>query len=373
MRGHGRNNSVPSPGLDALATAASMSPTQPSAGFGALQQQTYSDFGLRNKPLETGLDQYGQSARTLSALPPPTAPMPPTPTAPMPSTLQDLQPPPSLPAYESNIPSFGGASNEDETKGGEEASQADSQIAELSLSAPQTLADSALPPIQGEQVQVKTEMPEHTPAAPQNGLDQLRESAQLGAGTGLGLTLPDVSIEMPAPQTVSDIKTDPSNAASPAPTDEQAGTSSKKQKPPPKRKRAPPKKGTASTVKPPAKKRKVDSESIDDSPSGQRVGTPATSRASMTPAPKNRNQTSATPTPRSSSVANGQEDEDYEDDDQLFCICRKPDDHRMMIGCDGPCDDWFHLNCVSMNEEKVALISKWYCRLISALESVTGC
>ena len=131
---------------------------------------------------------------------------------------------------------------------------------------------------------------------------------------------------------------------------------------PPVKKRPPPKKGTA--TKPPAnKKRKIEADSANDSPSGPRSGTPATSRASNTPAPKGRKGQSATPT-RSSSVLNGKDvdEDDEEDDDQLYCICRKPDDHSVMIGCEGPCEDWFHTRCVGMNEEKMKLVYKWYCK-----------
>ena len=125
------------------------------------------------------------------------------------------------------------------------------------------------------------------------------------------------------------------------------------------RKRPAPKKGMAS--KPAAKKRKLETGSGNGTPLGQRTGIPATRRVSGTPAPKNRKQTSATPT-RSSSVAIGvKEDEDNDTDNKLFCVCRGPDDHSMIIGCDGPSEDWFYTRCVEMNAEKVELIFKWYC------------
>ena len=145
--------------------------------------------------------------------------------------------------------------------------------------------------------------------------------------------------------------------ASPPPTSQNGDSSALPVKPkvgPPK-KRAAPRKGTA--VKPPSKKRKIETESGKASP---RTGTPATSRASGTPVPKKGKQESATPT-RSSSVANPEDDDD-DGELELFCICRKPDDHTVMIGCDGPCEDWFHTRCVNMTNEKVALISKWYCK-----------
>ena len=128
------------------------------------------------------------------------------------------------------------------------------------------------------------------------------------------------------------------------------------------KKRPGPKKGTAS--KPSGKKRKREDGSAAGSPSGARAGTPATSRASQTPVPKMLKGNSATPT-RSPSVINGNEEEDEEDDDmddtEVYCICRKPDDHSVMIACDGPCSDWFHTRCVQMSPEKVELIFKWYC------------
>lgn len=120
------------------------------------------------------------------------------------------------------------------------------------------------------------------------------------------------------------------------------------------------KKGTASTVKGSAKKRKTEPDSATGTPSVHRSGTPASSRASKTPAPRNRKQNSVTPA-RSSSIAVVNETEDDEDA-ELFCICRKPDDHTWMIACDGPCEDWFHGKCVNMNEKDGNLIDKYICK-----------
>lgn len=120
------------------------------------------------------------------------------------------------------------------------------------------------------------------------------------------------------------------------------------------------KKGTASTVKGSAKKRKIEPDSTTGTPSVHRSGTPASSRASKTPAPRNRKQNSVTPA-RSSSIAVVNETEDDEDA-ELFCICRKPDDHTWMIACDGPCEDWFHGKCVNMNEKDGNLIDKYICK-----------
>ncbi|KAF1986708.1 hypothetical protein K402DRAFT_393329 [Aulographum hederae CBS 113979] len=54
-------------------------------------------------------------------------------------------------------------------------------------------------------------------------------------------------------------------------------------------------------------------------------------------------------------------EEDEEPDGNLYCICRKPDNHSWMIACDGGCDDWFHGRCVDMREEDGNLIDKYIC------------
>ena len=133
------------------------------------------------------------------------------------------------------------------------------------------------------------------------------------------------------------------------------------------------KKGIASAIKrPSAKKRKLDPDSVDGTSISQRSGTPASSRASKTPVPRNRKQGSATPMQSSpapmSKDIDTNEDEDVDDDSELFCICRKPDDHTWMIGCDGGCEDWFHGRCVNMNERDGNLIDKYICMSFSLLE-----
>lgn len=151
------------------------------------------------------------------------------------------------------------------------------------------------------------------------------------------------------------------------PTNPQPAAASKK-RPAPKSDKKIEKKGTASAIKKPtAKKRKLDPESTDGTPISRRSGTPASSRASKTPAPRNRKQGSATPMqsspPPPSTMDEPNDDEDNDEDSELFCICRKPDDHTWMIACDGGCDDWFHGRCVAMNERDGNLIDKYICML----------
>lgn len=210
-----------------------------------------------------------------------------------------------------------------------------------------------LPEVQSGQVEVKAEIAENSLEMPKI---ERRPSKQEGEGSATPIKV----AASPAPGTVLNPK---EGASSPMPVNSSIGAPPKR-KGPPSKKRAAPKKGTASTVKPPAKKRKLNTDSIDGTPSTQRNGTPASRRASNTPVPRNRKQDSVTPA-RSSSVAYAPDDEEVseEEDTEAYCICRKPDDHTLMIGCDGPCEDWFHVRCVGMDSLKAKLIFKWYCKL----------
>lgn len=176
------------------------------------------------------------------------------------------------------------------------------------------------------------------------------------------------------PKTVADLRGDESYRASSADASTPSRSTPAASKPTPaSKKRTAPKssnkvdkKGTASTIKrPPGKKRRLESDSVDGTPPSQRSGTPNSSRASKTPAPRNRKQNSVTPAEGSpaptADEGNGDEDQDMDDDSELFCICRKPDDHTWMIGCDGGCEDWFHGRCVEMNERDGNLIDKYIC------------
>ena len=50
-----------------------------------------------------------------------------------------------------------------------------------------------------------------------------------------------------------------------------------------------------------------------------------------------------------------------DDSADVFCICRRPDNHKWMIACDGGCEDWFHGSCVHIKEEDGNLIDKYIC------------
>ncbi|KAL8969286.1 MAG: hypothetical protein Q9183_002073, partial [Haloplaca sp. 2 TL-2023] len=202
---------------------------------------------------------------------------------------------------------------------------------------------SNLPAKQSDQTEVKTEI---TDVAP----DLTSTSAQPPVGST------DLSSDARArvlAAEAAEVKAEPT----PAPTIDPPPNTALKPKPAPSRKRAAPKKGIANTVKPAAKKRKVDTaESIEKSSPRAHAGSPASRRASKTPAPKGRKKGSATPQ-RSPSIAA----DDDDDEDGVFCICRGPDNHTWMIACDGPCEDWFHGRCIGMTEKEGELIEKYYC------------
>ncbi|KAJ5410635.1 uncharacterized protein N7487_004994 [Penicillium crustosum] len=131
------------------------------------------------------------------------------------------------------------------------------------------------------------------------------------------------------------------------------------------------KKGTAK--KPATKKRKgndPDADSLD----GRRSNTPV-SRSSKTPAKKQNSVSIAgSPPPeekkkpqkkkkKGPKPAAAQEDDDSDsfDENAIFCICRRPDNHTWMIGCDGDCDDWYHGKCVNIDPRDADLIERYIC------------
>ncbi|KAL8772990.1 MAG: hypothetical protein Q9209_002010 [Squamulea sp. 1 TL-2023] len=196
-----------------------------------------------------------------------------------------------------------------------------SQIREASSGSFVAAQTSNVPTTQSEQVEVKTENTDVVP--------------NLTSSPPLPTYLPEPSAATKRDSEPSVIPMSDTTAQSPpAATPANDSFQGAMLKPPPAscRKRPASKKGTATTVKPAPKKRKVETaESVEKSSPIR--GTPTSSRASKTPAPRNRKRDSATPQ-RSSSVAKNDEDED---EDGVFCICRGPDNHTWMIACDGPC------------------------------------
>ncbi|KAK4934917.1 COMPASS (complex proteins associated with Set1p) component [Elasticomyces elasticus] len=89
-------------------------------------------------------------------------------------------------------------------------------------------------------------------------------------------------------------------------------------------------------------KKQTSTASVRSSP------TPASSRAGSLEVDSRSSSVAATPTSSN-------------DDGEVFCICRKGDNHTWMIACDGGCDEWFHGNCVNIRERDGDLIDKYIC------------
>lgn len=189
----------------------------------------------------------------------------------------------------------------------------------------------------------------------------------------------DITDEYPTPKKISNLKQEVKSRASSSErsspvTSTKPATSSKKTAPATK------KKGTA-TKKPAASKKRKRTDHDGDSVDGGRSNTPASSRASKTPAPKKHGSASVTGSPAPESkrkgpknvaVEEGEEDEDYSDANEVFCICRKPDNHTWMIACDGGCEDWFHGKCVNIDPRDADLIDKYICKYIQAVPFFYG-
>jgi COMPASS component SPP1 len=143
-------------------------------------------------------------------------------------------------------------------------------------------------------------------------------------------------------------------------------------KPAPSKKRPAPssapavkKKGTATAKKPAPKKRKLDTEddvSVRSVTPTSRSAKPATSKSGKKGSQSGTPVAGSSPAPDHASQAHPTDDEaESSDDNNLYCICRKPDNHRWMIGCDGGCEDWFHGSCVDMNQADEDLVDKFIC------------
>ncbi|KAK5135472.1 hypothetical protein LTR08_005260 [Meristemomyces frigidus] len=128
----------------------------------------------------------------------------------------------------------------------------------------------------------------------------------------------------------------------------------------------PAKKGTASAHRraPPSKKRKLEVKR-SEMPSSRtsksaalKVGSSKGTPANSSPAPSNRSYSAE---PNEQPDDDDEEPEDGDGDENVYCLCRKPDNGTFMIGCDGTCDDWFHGKCVGIEERNKNLIDKYLC------------
>lgn len=161
------------------------------------------------------------------------------------------------------------------------------------------------------------------------------------------------------------LRTKRMNDAVPSPTEPKPAPPASKKRPAPTT-TAIKKKGTAALKKPTVKKRKLDSES--EARPNARSTTPSSRTGKQSKGGKRGSQAGtpaleSSPAPDNSSQVHGSDDDagDSSDDNTLYCICRKPDNHRWMIGCDGGCDDWFHGSCVDMLQSEEDLVDKFIC------------
>lgn len=149
--------------------------------------------------------------------------------------------------------------------------------------------------------------------------------------------------------------------SAPPPVDTKLTSAPSKKRSAPSSNPAAKKKGTAKAMKP-SKKRKIDPDDV----SHARSVTP-TSRTSKPKGAKKGSQ-AGTPALESSPAPDGSSQVDPSDDDgdssedhNLYCICKQPDNHRWMIGCDGGCEDWFHGDCINMKQADEDLVDKFIC------------
>lgn len=55
--------------------------------------------------------------------------------------------------------------------------------------------------------------------------------------------------------------------------------------------------------------------------------------------------------------------------EEVYCICKKPDNGELMVGCDG-CDDWFHFKCMRLSKDYSGLVESFICPYCAA--GITG-
>ncbi|PBP20717.1 PHD transcription factor [Diplocarpon rosae] len=119
---------------------------------------------------------------------------------------------------------------------------------------------------------------------------------------------------------------------------------------------------TAQKHSSPAPKLGSPAPSKTDKPTLKKKGTAASVRK-FGPSKKAQNDTDKVDTPSSSRRPSNSPVGSLESNDGgEYCICRGPDDHRMMVFCDGGCEDWYHCSCVNIDEEDAKeLLDRYIC------------
>lgn len=159
-------------------------------------------------------------------------------------------------------------------------------------------------------------------------------------------------------------KRNPSVAESVTSPTEQSKPAPSKKRPAPAGASGIKKKGTATAKKPPSKRRKLDAEGEGHARSGTPTLKKSSSKSGKKGSQAGTPAAESSPAPDHSSQVHPTDDEgESSEDNALYCICRKPDNHRWMIGCDGGCDDWFHGSCVNMAQADEDLVDRFICPL----------
>ena len=165
----------------------------------------------------------------------------------------------------------------------------------------------------------------------------------------------DLGLRTKRNASVAESVTSPTEQSKPAPSKKRpapAGASSIK------------KKGTATAKKPPSKRRRLDAEGEGHARSGTPTLKKSSSKSGKKGSQAGTPAAESSPAPDHSSQVHPTDDEgESSEDNALYCICRKPDNHRWMIGCDGGCDDWFHGSCVNMAQADEDLVDRFICPL----------
>ena len=82
---------------------------------------------------------------------------------------------------------------------------------------------------------------------------------------------------------------------------------------------------------------------------------------------------SQTPVPTAPETLSGDESDTSTRSGTLYCICRKPDDHSLMIECAG-CEGWFHPRCMRIADEDVRdmLVDRFVCNDCTTIDFRTN-
>lgn len=196
----------------------------------------------------------------------------------------------------------------------------------------------------------------------------------------------DGADEHPTPKKIHDLKRGSTSRASSIDRSSPSAPLIPSKLGPNARKSSVPMKKASIATKVPSKKRKIDAldtESVGDrrsnSPASSVKGPTAKKRASSSvtgsPAPESKKKSKPAKkklfgkqNAATGASTNGQQQEEEDDEgsdvenpNEVFCICRRPDNHTWMIGCDGGCDDWFHGKCVNIKQEDEELIERYIC------------